>query len=39
VREDNNKSERVNVETELSRIVEVATDGHLVREPLGTSWL
>jgi hypothetical protein len=39
VREGKNKSERMNVEKELSRILDVATDGPLVREPLGTSWL
>jgi hypothetical protein len=35
---EKNKSERVSVEKELSRIFEVATHGHLIREPLGTSW-
>jgi hypothetical protein len=39
VREEENKSERVNGEKELSRILEVATDGHLIWEPLWTSWL
>jgi hypothetical protein len=36
---EKNKSERVDVKKELSRIFEVATDGHLIREPHGTSWL
>jgi hypothetical protein len=31
--------DRENAEKELSRILEVGTDGHLIREPLETSWL
>jgi hypothetical protein len=33
------KNDRANVEKEPSRMSRIGTDGHLIREPLGTSWL
>jgi hypothetical protein len=36
--EEKNKRER-ECEKKLSRMLRIWTDGHLIREPLGTSWL
>jgi hypothetical protein len=36
---EKSKREKENVEEELSRMLEIGTDEHFIREPLGTSWL
>jgi hypothetical protein len=39
VSEEKNKRERENEKRKLSRMSTIGTDGHFIREPLGTSWL
>jgi hypothetical protein len=36
---EKNKREKENVEEDPSRMLEIGTDEHFIREPLGTSWL